>query len=439
VLGDRPEVGFGRRLGLPARRGPSRRLRLGERGARPHDVARGDHLGLGGHPQERVARRPTERQHERVAREGTAALGREHRDRRHLPRAACLEHPAADEGDGGARGSERLGQVRTLLGVGDDDDALADRHAVDRGHPGGAAAEPDAGQVVAREHAVRLERARRDDHVLRLDLDQLVGPEQRGGGALVDPDRGVLLEDLGAGGARLGGQTRDRVARRRIGGPSAERRFVGEQDGAIGRRRRRRGQPRDPAADHQRSDPHEPCRGPARGSFPRQRSRAGRPADHPLRDRPQPARTSEHLVVEADGHEPVEPVVDRERVAFRGRPPGLPLDAHPIVRRRHACALARQPVDGHEAVRAVAGGAVQTAPPVCLQRPGEGSDARAEGGRCDRVAVADLDAPPVQSQRRHRSGLDAVRAGVARQRHPPRQPSRWNQRSCCGPAALSCR
>ena len=438
-LGDGPRVGLSGLVRFTPARGASGPFGVIDRASRQNDVAGTDDLGVGSHPKEGVAGRPAEGEHQCIACEGTAALGGEHRDGAHLLGAACFQDAAGDQRDLAAGRADGFGDPVTLARVRDDDGSLADPDPLGRGHPGGAAAEPHARQIVAGEHPVRLQRAGRHDHALGLDLDEPLGSEQRRRRALVYADRRVLLEDPDAGVASLGRETVDRRSGRGVGGVRAEDAFVGEEHGTFRRGARGGSEPGDAATDHERPRAHEP-RGRARGRRSiRQGARAGRSADHPLGDRPEPPRPGEHLVIEPDRHQPVEPVVDRERVPLGRRPAGLSRDAHPVARRRHAGPLAGHPVDRHETVRAVAGPAVEPAATVRLQRPAERAHPGAERGRRDRVAVVDVDTAAVEPERRHRQAsmrfVPMSRVTVVHRR----QPSRWYHRSRWGAAALSWR
>src|SRR5260221_401534 len=81
--------------------------------------------------------------------------------------------------------------------------ARPDASASSGGQPGGAAAQPYAGDVVALEDRVRLDRAGRHDHAAGVDLDHLVGPDQGNERPLVDANGGVALEN-GDGSGRRG-------------------------------------------------------------------------------------------------------------------------------------------------------------------------------------------------------------------------------------------
>ena len=141
-----------------------------------------------------------------------------------------------------------------ILGIGDDHRASAGCDAV-VGEACGAAREPHTREVVAGEDAVGLERPRRDDHPGGLDLDELLGPDERDRRPLVDADRGVPLRDLDARRARLGGQAIDGLAGRGVRHGGADPSLVGEEHPTLGRRRR--GETGDAAADHEHVDANE--------------------------------------------------------------------------------------------------------------------------------------------------------------------------------------
>ena len=122
------------------------------------------------------------------------------------------------------------------------------------------------------------------------------------------------------------------------------------------------------------------------------------------------------------------------------------VDGPAVLARRPPCPRARvggarahagHAVDRDQAVRAVAGAAVQAAAPVVLQRARERPDAGAVQRRGHRVALDERRprVPRTGSTPRQRDPRSCgCRASASAS---VRQPSAWNQRSSCGPAAFS--
>ena len=82
------------------------------------------------------------------------------------PRAS--HDPSVHERDVGACGPQRAGVPLGLTRAARHDDPPAGQDAMHAGQPRRAAREPDAGQIVTREHAVLVDGARGDDHRLRV-------------------------------------------------------------------------------------------------------------------------------------------------------------------------------------------------------------------------------------------------------------------------------
>ena len=251
------------------------------------------------------------------------------------------------------------------------------------GQPRRAAREPDAGQIVAGEHAMLVDGARGDDHRLRVRQVEQVGRVDHHERALVDADRRRLLQHrdrLRGGGVRE--QLVDALAIGAGGDLLAGPALVAEQHRPPGLGRREcRGQACHTGADHDEIGMR--VAGLAvRGRLQlRDRAAACHTPHHRLGAGPGPARAQQRLVVEADRQEPVHAVEHSERVAIGGRPAGLPV--HPLPRRR-SCdtrAHAGVAVDVQHAVRAVACEAVQSAAAVVLERPREHADAARDTAR----------------------------------------------------------
>ena len=121
-------------------------------------------------------------------------------------------------------------------------------------------------------------------------------------------------------------------------------------------------------------------------------------ADHTLGSWPGPLRPEQRLVVEADRQQPVEPIVDSEKVTVDTWPAAFSPDMHPCLGPRTAGADRRLAVDVHKAVRAVAGQAVEPAAAVVLERTRERPHARAEERRSDGVVALDRDRSPLEGQ-----------------------------------------
>ena len=172
-----------------------------------------------------------------------------------------------------------------------------------------------------------------------------------------------------------------------------------------------------------------------------QRPEARGTADHPFGDRPGEPRPDEGLVVEPDRHQPMQGIGHVQQIALGARPPSCAFDPHPLGTGGHAGMHGRVAVDRHQAVRTVAGAAVETTSPVVLQRTRERAHAVAVERRRDRVAVGEGHLATLERERAHLSPRPGPRRRsfacrvtiVVHVRHP----IAWNQRSRCGPSGFS--
>jgi hypothetical protein len=361
----------------------------------------------------RLDRRP---HHEQVAREAAAAgrhaahpLAARRRGHGALDdlavEAARVDVAGSDDrhdlDPGAAQRADVLERLRLL---GPDDRARAGRDAVDAGEPRGAAREHHAGQVVPRKDAVRLAAAAGEHDRARVDVERLVaahGDEQR---PLVEAGRGApprRLDALVRGDPRR--ELVDGVARR---ARRHARAGLGLVEHEHPRRARARGRERGREAGDARADdehvrvvvdPLQVARGVVVVDDAEARDLPHERLDH----RPRELRPDAGLVVEADRQGPVHVVDHGEGVAVGRRPRVLALHRLALARRALARAHVDLPVDGHEAVRAVARHAVEAARAVVLEGARERAHAVAEEGGGDGVAPLDRDVAPLEVDRRH--------------------------------------
>ena len=407
---------FARGFDLTVRRPSAARLGLLERAARDHDLAGAGDLLIRAHPEQCVARRPPEREHQRVARDPLAAA-RGFDDHRTDPAAPlrCDDGSVVDQ-HLNAGGPERLRRGAPLVGGGDDDRAAARPDAMPNAQQCGAPREEDARQVVPREDRVCFDGAGRCDHASGLDVQDLVGTDHGDERPLVHADRGVTFEDPCARRRRLLRERLDPCDSTRVPDRRPEPAFLDEHDPRSGGRGFRRGrQPRDPASDDQQIDVHGARRLRACRPAGRQAPDPGRAADHSLGESPHEPRTDEGLRVEAHGQEAVQPIRHVEQVVLGRGPSRLAEDDLAVPRVRGAGAHPRVAVDVQRTVRAIARHAEEAPPPVVLQRAREGSDACAvqRGGN----GVARLDGDPSSLEPKgvtHRTGSRPDRSGSSR-------------------------
>ena len=131
----------------------------------------------------------------------------------------------------------------------------------------------------------------------------------------------------------------------------------------------------------------------------RQPAEARGPAQPPLIERPEPARSHEGLVVEARGSEArAEPVDGPHRVEGEARPRVHVPDLHSLAKRLGAGPHARRAVDLDQAVRALPGAAEQPARAVVLEGAREDPLAGAGQGGGDRVALEPAARVPVEAE-----------------------------------------
>ena len=296
-------------------------------------------------------------------------------DRAHARRKLRAAGRAVGDDHCGDLGADRL-QRRDVLGhlvrPGEDhgDVAGLDRVLGRKSHR--ATAEHHAGHVVAGEDLHRLERAGRDDDRLGLRHDEQVRPDQRHLGPLVEPERAVLAQQLDAlVRLDLREQIPHGVARRALPEPAARvLALVGDDHrGAFLGRAEPGGQAGRACAQHDDVGVPVDALEVAGQVALVDLAEAGHLADHRLDLGPQPARLDQRLVVEADRQELVRQlrVVHRQRVALQREHDVLRLDLHAVGGRARAAAHARLAVDLHEAVRAVAAHAQESAAAVVLE------------------------------------------------------------------------
>ncbi len=409
--------------GISTTRGASARDRLVERTAGPGDVAGADHGEPVPQAQEVVARHETDRHDERVARDRAGSVGPRDphpldpspSDRAEDPSVPDDRDPRVrdrigdvpvrqDRADPHPRRAEHVDVLDRFLGAGGHDGLGGGTHAVRPREPSGAAPQPHPGHVVPLEDPVHLDRAGRDHDPSGLDVHRLPVPRQRDERPVVHAHGHVPLGDLDPGlGTDLRRQSHhpigERAGREPLPGPA----LVGQEDlvPRLGRRQGR-SEPGGARADHQHVGARVPDPRPSRRRRDRQPSDAGRPADHPLRDRPREPGTDERLRVEPHRQQGVQTIGDRQQVALGRWPAGLPTHALTVVRGGRARPPSGFPVDVHEAVRAVPGHAVEPASAVVLQRPVERPHPGAEQRRGDRVTVVDGNRAALEVNRAHR-------------------------------------
>ena len=348
-------------------------------GARRDDVAAcPDRLAVG-LAQQVLLRCEAGGEREHVAREALGAASCE-RDRDgvdglapvRLLHGAAHDARALEAGVVGADGQHDRRDRRSLIAQGggvrgrlvraaEDDRVVADPDPVRGRQARGAAAEEDAGHLVAGEHDVLLERARRDHDRAWMHHVQQARADHRHLEPLVDADRGVRRRELDQRlAAGLGDQARDGLldgARREL---PAGLVLVDREHALAGSRGAERGrQPRRAEADHEHVGMQMrslEIAGHVRQVDP---AAAGDLADDRLDLRPRPLRLDQRLVVEARGERPVHAVVERERVALDARPGALALRRHAVARGAQAGAHVALAVDLEQAVGAVAGQAVE--------------------------------------------------------------------------------
>ena len=313
LLEDRPRLGDAGLDGFARRGRAAARLRLRERAAGQRHVAGGRHLGIGAHPQQRVARRPSEREHERVARERPTALGGQHRDRGDVLGSASLDHAPAHLDDLDPGSAQRRRARGPVLGIGDDHRTRAGlRRPGRRGVRRRAPATHRGGRCRGTRRGPRAPRSRRSPGRPR-------------------PRRAPRVRRAGPTAPR---RCRSRRAAPRSRRPPRAPRRPGDRwpRGSRGPTRWRRSGPRRrgapaPSAAAAAARPATPPPitststrtkrvGLAMAARRREGAGARRPADHLLGEPPRPARTHEQLVVEAHRHRPMQVVGDRERVAL---------------------------------------------------------------------------------------------------------------------------
>ncbi len=355
-----------------------------------------------------------------------------------LVRHLVHERRRHERGDDRGPGRDERPQVLHAFRRGrDDHHPPARRDAVQRRHRGCRASQPHAGQIVAGEELVRLGGAGRHHDALGAHLHELALACEGHARPVEQAERGVTFHDLDRRvrpDARL--ERPDRVERRTRCDAGADRELVAQQHAfAVHRGLERGGQTGDPGPDHDRVAPDVPRDG-ARGRRVRgQRSRTRRAADHAFGRAPREPGTDERLQVEPDRHQRVREIRDVEQVVLGRRPAPWAFDPHAARRGGDARSDARNAVDRHRAVRALAGPAVQAAPAMTLQRARERSNAGTEQRRGHRVALEHRDLAPLEPQPARRHPIRLVRVSRV-STNQVRQPSAWNQRSRCGPSTL---
>ncbi len=419
-------------------------------GSRRDDVAaRPDRLAVG-LAQQVLLRREARGEREHVAREALGAAARERdRDGVHGLAPVRFLHGAAhdaralevgvvgadgqhDRLDRGSLLAQRRGVRRRLVRSPEHDRVVADPDPVRGRQACSAAAEEDAGHLVAGEHDVLLERTRRDHDRARVHHVEQARADHRHLEPLVDADRRVRWRELDQRlAAGLGDQARDGLldgARRQL--PAGLVLVDREHALAGSRGAERRRQPGRAEADHEHVGMQMRALEVARHVRQVDPAAAGDLADDRLDLRPRPLRLDQRLVVEARRERPVHAVVDRERVALDARPGSLALRRHAVARGAQARANVALAVDLEQAVGAVAGQAVEPSPAVVLEAARERAHARAEDRRCDAVARAYLDRGSFEVEAHGSTMFVRVLRVIVSQR---RQPSRWNQRSRWSP------
>ena len=401
---------------MAVRRPPAARLGLLDRAAGHDDLARTGHLLIRAHPEERVAGRPAQGEHERVAGDPFPAAGRLDDDRVDVAIPFRSDDGPVVDQDLHADVPKRRRRGPSLVRGGDDDRTPPRRDAVPNAQERGAPCEEDARQVVPREDRMRFDGSRRGDHAGGFDVQHLDGTDHGHERSLVEPDRGVMFQDLRPCGRRLRRECLDPFEHALVPGRGPEPTFLDEQDARSGGRGGSRGrQPRDAASDDQQIDVYGARRLLARRPADRQTPDAGRSADRPLGEPPDEPRPDEGLGVEAHRQEAVEPIRHVEQVVLGRGPARLPDDDLPLPGVRGASAHAGDAVHVHETVRAIARHAREPAPSVVLQRPREGPDPRAVQRGCDGVARLDGDPSPLEPEDiSHRTGSRPDRSGSSR-------------------------
>ena len=153
-------------------------------------------------------------------------------------------------------------------------------------------------------------------------------------------------------------------------------------------------------------------------------AQAGRVAEHPLVERPQAARPDEGLVVEARrGQTGAEDVGRPHDVEAQGRPGVHVRDLHAVPDRLRAGAHAGPAVHVDEAVRALAGAAVQPPRAVVLEAPREDPMVGRVQRRADRVALERLDPLTVEAERDGPLAVDPFATAGGEAAHDPGRPT----------------
>ena len=124
----------------------------------------------------------------------------------------------------------------------------------------------------------------------------------------------------------------------------------------------------------------------------------GDPSNRRLGEPPGEAGSQERLVVETDGEQAAQAPEQRERIPVYRGPPVLAVDRLTVDRSGHARPHAGLPVNGDEAVRAVARQAVEAAWPVVLEGAREDAHSRPVHRRRHRVVGLDRDRPTLEDK-----------------------------------------
>ena len=283
---------------------------------------------------------------------------------------------------------------REALGIGAYDDggcAGAKGPVVDEAPDRGR--QHHADQVVAGEDERLLDRAGRDDDPLGTDPVEEVAGVDGHEPALVNRERPGRRQHLVRAGCRGG------------------RLLIDEEDAAALRRGRRGGfAAGGAAADDEHID--APVLGVVAARVPAvlvDLAEAGDAAQEVLVHRPQTPRPDHRAVVEADRCEGAADLVgDRQQIALERAAHVLGTNIRARTERLDADAHVRHAVDRHQAVRAAARAAEETARPVVLEAPREHAATRGIERRPDRVTCQPVRRPALECERERRRAVDPL-------------------------------